>query len=266
MDKLKQHFEKGILAIAMLVMGYVAFTLYSDADEQQTKIQEQVEDRERGRGRKVSWEVDMSPYTSALAKLDNVQPLTLSNPHNLFNPVQWRKTPQGKVFKVEQGNEIGAGAISLDKTLPLYLKVEFRSVSKVGNITRYRFAVTREAAKRKKDRIRVTTSVDGLNVEDIRKIFRVVNIKGDTDNPTELTLRMVDGSGDITVLNGEVFSRVDGYTADLSYPPNGKFFKNKRAGEKLFFAEDAHNIVAINKAEAVLSTASTSKRTTIRLK
>ena len=83
MDKLKQHFEKGILAIAMLAMGYVAFTLYSDADEQQTKIQEQVEDRERGRGRKVSWEVDMTPYTSSLAKLDNVQPLTLSNPHNL---------------------------------------------------------------------------------------------------------------------------------------------------------------------------------------
>ena len=77
---------------------------------------------------------------------------------------------------------------------------------------------------------------------------------------------MVDGSGDITVVNGEVFSRVNGYTADFSYPPNGKFFKNKRAGEKLFFAEDSHNIVAINKAEAVLSTASTSKRTTIRLK
>ena len=149
MDKLKQHFEKGILAIAMLAMGYVAFTLYSDADEQQTKIQEQVEDRERGRGRKVSWDINMAPYTSSLAKLDNVEPLTLSNPHNLFNPVQWRKTPQGTVFKVEQGNEIGAGAINLDKTLPLYLKVEFRSVSKVGNITRYRFAVTREAEKRK---------------------------------------------------------------------------------------------------------------------
>jgi hypothetical protein len=44
------------------------------------------------------------------------------------------------------------------------------------------------------------------------------------------------------------------------------FFKNKREGDKLFFAEDAHNIVAINESEVVLSTASTSKRTTIRLK
>ena len=77
---------------------------------------------------------------------------------------------------------------------------------------------------------------------------------------------MVDGSEDITVINGEVFSRVSGNTADLSYPPDGKFFKNKREGDKLFFAEDSHNIVAINEAEVVLSTASTSKRTTIRLK
>lgn len=266
MDQLKQHFEKGILAIAMLAMGYVAFTLYSDADEQQSQIEQQVMDREMGKGEKLLGEIDMSPYTSTLAKLDNVEPLSLSNPHNLFNPVQWRKTPQGTIFKVEQGNEIGAGAVNLDKTSPLYLKVEFRSVSKVGNILRYRFSITREAAERKKDRIRVTTSVDGMNVEDIRKIFRVVNIKGNQEDPSELTLRMTDGSGDITVVKGEVFSRVDGYTADLSYPPNNKFFKNKRSGEKLFFAEDAHNIVAINEAEVVLSTASTSKRTTIRLK
>ena len=48
MDKLKQNFEKLILAIAMLVMGYVAFNLYSDADEQQTKIQDQVQERLAG--------------------------------------------------------------------------------------------------------------------------------------------------------------------------------------------------------------------------
>ena len=107
MDKLKQNFEKLILAIAMLVMGYVAFNLYSDADEQQTKIQDQVQERLAGGKGKKDWEIDMSPYTSSLTKLDNAQPLTLSNPHNLFNPVQWRKTPQGTIFKVEQGNQAG---------------------------------------------------------------------------------------------------------------------------------------------------------------
>ena len=192
----------------MAVMGYVAFTLFMDADEQQTKIQEQKDERELGGGESLLGEIDMSRYTAPLAKLDNTQPLTLSNPHNLFNPVQWRKTPQGTVFKVEKGTEIGAGAIRLAKTYPLLTKVEFRSVAKSGNGFRYRFAVTREAAERKKDRIRMTTSVDGENLEDIRKIFTLVKVSGAPDDPTALTLRMSDGSDDITVVKGEIFSRV----------------------------------------------------------
>ena len=265
MDQLKQHFEKGILAIAMLVMGYVAFTMFADADAQKTQIIDQQLAREGGDQKQPLAKLDMTKYTETLAKLDEAKPLSLSNPHNLFNPVQWRRTPQGTVFKVEKGNEIGAGAVRLAKTYPLYLKVEFRNAAPSGNGFRYRFAITREAAERKKDRIRATTSVDGLNLEDIRKIFTLIDVKGAPDNPTSLTLRLNDGGGDITVVKGEVFTRVDGYTADLSYPPNNKHFRNQREGEKLFFAEDMHNIVAINESEVVLSTASTSKRTTIRL-
>ena len=265
MDQLKQHFEKGILAVAMLVMGYVAFTLYMDADEVQTKIQDQQNQRLMGGGKSELGKIDMTPYTGALAKLEDTKPLTLSNPHNLFNPVQWRRTPQGTVFKVEKGTEIGAGAVRLAKTYPLYTKVEFRGVSQTGNVLRYRFTVTREAEERKKDRIRMTTTVDGENLEDIRKIFTLVKVNGSLSDPTSLTLRMSDGSDDITVVKGEIFSRVDGYTADITYPPNNKQFRNRRSGEKLFFAEDMHNIVAISESEVVLSTASTSKRTTIRL-
>ena len=111
----------------------------------------------------------------------------------------------------------------------------------------------------------MTTTVDGENLEDIRKIFTLVKVNGSLSDPTSLTLRMSDGSDDITVVKGEIFSRVDGYTADITYPPNNKQFRNRRSGEKLFFAEDMHNIVAISESEVVLSTASTSKRTTIRL-
>ena len=265
MDQLKQHFEKGILAIAMLVMGYVAFTMFADADVRKTEILDQQQKRVGGEQKQELAKLNMTKYTLALAKLDNAKPLSLSNPHNLFNPVQWRRTPQGTVFKVEQGNEVGDGAVRLAKTYPLYLKVEFRGAAPSGNKIRYRFSITREAAERKKDRIRATTSVDGLNLEDIRKIFTLIDVKGALDNPTSLTLRMNDGGGDITVNKGEIFSRVDGYTADLSYPPANKHFRNRREREKLFFAEDLHNIVAINETEVVLSTASTSKRTTIRL-
>ena len=249
----------------MLVMGYVAFTLFNDSDAQQTAIQEQKDARDRGGRKSTLGVIDLSRYSASMAKLNTAQPQTLSNPHNLFNPVQWRRTPQGTVFKVEKGTEIGPGAVRLAKTYPLYTKVEFRGVSQTGNVLRYRFTVTREAEERKKDRIRMTTTVDGENLEDIRKIFTLVKVNGSLSDPTSLTLRMSDGSDDITVVKGEIFSRVDGYTADITYPPNNKQFRNRRSGEKLFFAEDMHNIVAISESEVVLSTASTSKRTTIRL-
>ncbi len=186
----------------MLVMGYVAFTLFNDADAQQTAIQEQKDARDRGGRKSTLGVIDLSRYSASMAKLNNAQPLTLSNPHNLFNPVQWRRTPQGTVFKVEKGTEIGAGAVRLAKTYPLYTKVEFRGVSQTGNVLRYRFTVTREAEERKKDRIRMTTTVDGENLEDIRKIFTLVKVNGSLSDPTSLTLRMSDGSDDITVVKG----------------------------------------------------------------
>ena len=123
MDQLKQHFEKGILAIAMLVMGYVAFTLYMDADEVQTKIQDQQNERLRGGTKSELGKIDMKPYTGALAKLEDTKPLTLSNPHNLFNPVQWRRTPQGTVFKVEKGTETAGSNWKMGLS---FLRYEFR--------------------------------------------------------------------------------------------------------------------------------------------
>ena len=105
MDQLKQHFEKGILAVAMLVMGYVAYTLYMDADEVQTKIQEQKGEREQGGTTNELGKIDMKPYTGALAKLEDTKPLTLSNPHNLSTQcsgagrrralcLRWRRVPR----------------------------------------------------------------------------------------------------------------------------------------------------------------------------
>ena len=100
MEQLKQHYEKGVLAIAMLVMGYVAFTLFNDSDAQQTAIQEQKDARDRGGRKSTLGVIDLSRYSASMANLKNAHPLPLSNPHNLFNPVQWRRTPQGTVFKV----------------------------------------------------------------------------------------------------------------------------------------------------------------------
>jgi hypothetical protein len=265
MEQLKQHYEKAILGLAMLALVYVAYGVLTDNSEE--AIAEQVQARERpdDKDKKPMPQMVMTDYHATLARLEKAETLNLSNPHNLFNPVQWRVTRQGTTLKVELGNEIGAGAIELIETRPLYLKIEYRGTTGTAPNTRYRFAVTREAAEIKKKRLRMTTSAQ-LNDKDTRDLFTMIKIVGDPADPTAFELQLANNAGNITVEKGKLFQRIDGYTATLKYAPDNKTYANKRVRDKLFFADDGHNIVAIGKREVVLSTASTSKRTTIGLR
>ena len=265
MEQLKQHYEKAILGLAMLALVYVAYGVLTDNSEE--AIAEQREAREPGhlKVKKEMPPMEMRGYHATLARLEKAETLNLSNPHNLFNPVQWRVTRQGTTLKVELGNEIGAGAIVLSETRPLYLKIEYRGTTGPAGNIRYRFAVTREAAETKKKRLRMTTAAL-LNDKDTRDMFTMIKIVGAPADPTAFELQLADNAGNVTVEKGKLFQRIDGYTATLKYAPNNKTYANKRVRDKLFFADDGHNIVAIGASEVVLSTASTSKRTTIRLR
>jgi hypothetical protein len=265
MEQLKEHYEKAILGLAMLALVYVAYGVLTDNSEEAIAEQIQARSRPALEQKKEMPPMEMRGYHGTLARLEKAETLNLSNPHNLFNPVQWRVTRQGTTLKVELGSEIGAGAIELSETRPLYLKIEYRGTTGTAPNTRYRFAVTREAAEIKKKRLRMTTSAQ-LNDKDTRDLFTMIKIVGDPADPTAFELQLANNAGNITVEKGKLFQRIDGYTATLKYAPDNKTYANKRVRDKLFFADDGHNIVAIGKREVVLSTASTSKRTTIRLR
>ena len=265
MEQIKEHYEKAILGLAMLALVYSAYIVMTDNSEE--KIDEQVQAREPGREQKQKPmpKMVMTNYEATLARLEKAETLNLSNPHNLFNPVQWRIAKNGTLLKVEMGNETGVGAIVLSETRPLYLKIEYRGTTGTDENPRYRFAVTRESAETKKKRLRMTTTVQ-LNDADTRDLFTLLKIVGAPAAPTAFELRLANNGGDVTVEKGKLFQRIDGYTATLKYPPDKKTYANKRVRDKLFFADDGHNIVAIGASEVVLSTASTSKRTTIGLR
>jgi len=265
MEQVKEHYEKAILGLAMLALVYVAYGVLTDNSEEAIAEQIQARSRPALEQKKEMPPMEMRGYHATLARLEKGETLNLSNPHNLFNPVQWRVTRQGTTLKVELGNEIGAGAIELSETRPLYLKIEYRGTTGTAQKTRYRFAVTREAAETKKKRLRMTTTAQ-LNDKDTRDLFTMIKIVGDPADPTAFELQLANNAGNITVEKGKLFQRIDGYTATLKYPPDNKTYANKRVRDKLFFADDGHNIVAIEASEVVLSTASTSKRTSIRLR
>ncbi len=274
MEQLKQHYEKLILGLAMLALVYAAYFIVMDDSEETIEAQVLKRNKPGDDDKKEMPKIDMRDYEVTLARLEKAKPLNLGNPHNLFNPVQWRVARDGTVLKVERGNEIGAGAVRLSETKPLHLKVEYRGTSGTGSNLRYRFAVTRESAQKKKERLRMTTTAKDENYKDTRDLFTLLKIEGSVNadgkvsDPTAFQLRLAGDTGIITVGKGKPFQRIDGYTASLAYdtPGENKSYVNKRVGDRLFFADDGHNIVAIGESEVVLSTASTSKRTTIRLR
>ncbi len=198
MEQLKEHYEKAILGLAMLALVYVAYGVLTDNSEEAIAEQIQARSRPALEQKKEMPPMEMRGYHATLARLEKAETLNLSNPHNLFNPVQWRVTRQGTTLKVELGNEIGAGAIVLSETRPLYLKIEYRGTTGTAQKTRYRFAVTREAAETKKKRLRMTTTAQ-LNDKDTRDLFTMIKIVGDPADPTAFELQLANNAGNITV-------------------------------------------------------------------
>jgi hypothetical protein len=94
-------------------------------------------------------------------------------------------------------------------------------------------------------------------------------VKGPPDNPSELILDLSDGGERISVVTNQPYRRVDGYTADLKYPPEKRVWPGQRKDAKLLCAGDeftitAINLVATNQFEVVLSARSTGKKSTIK--
>ena len=60
------------------------------------------------------------------------------------------------------------------------------------------------------------------------------------------------------------FRRIDGYLAELRYPPENRTWPPRRKGDFMSFGGENYNIVAINENEVVLS-APSGKKTTVRM-
>ena len=90
MDQLKNHYEKLILGLAMFALMYVAYGIVMDNSEEDIEAQKQARSRPDLEQKKEMPKISISAYEATLNRLDNAKTLNLGNPHNLFNPVQWR--------------------------------------------------------------------------------------------------------------------------------------------------------------------------------
>jgi hypothetical protein len=94
-------------------------------------------------------------------------------------------------------------------------------------------------------------------------MFTIQEVAGDTNNPTSLKVVIAGDREPVTIAPGKPYERVVGYTADLSYPPANKVFKNQSVKDELTIGGETYNIVAITPTEVVLSAKSNKKPTVL---
>jgi hypothetical protein len=259
---IKKHYEKILLgAVLLFLVVAVALLPLKIASEQADLEQKRV--GLTGLSVKPLKNLELSLAVAALDRTKTpVNPIFSAPPHNLFNPVEWRKTPDGRLYKVEKVAE-GPTVVEVTKIAPMNLSIALDSVGASGST--YLITVTKETevspAKRKTSRY----VAEGGKTD----MFTLKKVNGPADKPTALVLELNDTGERITITPDRGYRKIDGYTADLKYEPEKRAWANRRTGDTLSFAGDdytvaAINLIATNQYEVVLSAKSTGKKTTIK--
>ncbi len=257
---IKRHYEKAILALALL--GLIAAVVY--LNDMKNAENEKIVTYQKGIPKRKSNPVpsiDSTALTIALDHAKNPPALSFSPPHNLLNPVKWQRRPDGTLVKVETGKEVGSEALEVVKIAPLNLIITLDQAAGSG----FNMGVVQEGATnpalRRKFVSYVTTNSPTDRIHST-KVFKLVDVNR-AATPPEVSIELADGKI-VTVAADKPFSHVMGYKVDLNYPPEKRMFADRRAGDSITLGDEVYNIVAITLNEVVISARSNNRRTFIR--
>ena len=258
--QVKRHYEKVVLALALI--GLVGAVVYLNQMKNAENVK--IEAYEKGipkRKVKPVQTVEVTTLSSAMLHATNPPALNFTPPHNLFNPVKWQRRADGTMIKVETGTEVGPLALQITNISPLNLIITLDSQSGSG----LNMSVTQEASTNRFLRGKVARYLTtNSNPERIHatKIFTLRDFKLLPEGPVA-DIELIDGTK-TTLTTNKPFVRIEGYKADLFYPPEKTPLNGKRVGDSLTLAGENYIIVAITPNEVVVSARSNDRRYTIR--
>ena len=260
-DLLKRHYEKVILAFALVGLVGAVFYLNQMKSADNEKIDKYNQNIGRRKTKPIS-SVDISALAEAMRHATNPPSIALAPPHNLLNPVKWQMKPDKTLLKVETGREIGAQALEILKIAPLQLIITLDQQSGSG----VSMSVTQEGHTNRLWRGKMQSFLTTNTVSERRHrsgVFTLRDFQVTPEGPVA-EIEFTDGTK-ANVAPSKPFTRVDGYKADLKYPPEPRIaLADQRVGDKLTLTGEDYIIVAINSNEVVVSARSNDRRTTIR--
>ncbi|HEY0552529.1 MAG TPA: hypothetical protein VGF13_23215 [Verrucomicrobiae bacterium] len=258
-----RHWEKVLLALSLVALIGAVGWLIQEKSKENEKIENYNKAITRRKPNLVPT-VDITQLAQAQTQAMNPPSLTFSPPHNLVNPVKWQQRADKTRIKAETGKELGINAMQITKISPLRLIISLETQAGSGA----NMGVMQEASTtnyyRQKLQAYVTTNSVSERVHRTTRAFSLRDLRITPEGP-EADIELTDGTK-ATVTPSKPYARVDGYKADLSYPPEGQTFKDRRVGDPLTVANEKYKIVAINPNEVVVSADSNDRRTTIQNK
>lgn len=257
MDFVKKHYEKIILSLVLLGLAAVAAMLPMKVNEE----------KQREETRKSSLinptvkpypPIDLSTNIAILEKVKTPIKFDIAGKHNLFNPVLWKKRPDGSLIKVQTGNEIGVGAAVVTKIEPLHQIVQYDDVSVSGTSVKYQISVIREGERNPR-------AARTLGVGQVSPLLTIREVKGPPENPTEVMVILPGESQPVAISKEKPHRKIIGYQATVDYPPTGLVGKVLKKGDSLPLGEETYNIVAITPDTVIFSAKSNQKQTPKRI-
>jgi hypothetical protein len=263
MDFLKKNYEKILLGVVLVGLAVAVVCMIFLVSNEQQRLTEIVNTVTHPNV-KVLTNVDMTIAEQALKRAASPATVDFGPPNRLFNPMAWQKTSDGRIIPREK---VGPGLLIVSNIQPLYLILTLDKVTTSQVSTNYIIGIERQAAATPGQRAK-KQSLCTLDPPTKTEVFTMVAVDGHPDDPTNVVVQLKDSGERVNIPQGtNGFRRIDGYTADLRYPPeNNKFWSNRRVNSQppLAFNGEEYNIVGINQNEVVLAAKSNLKKTTIK--
>lgn len=252
-----QHYEKLILSVMLLLLAGAVWVLMQETQHEADKLAEWKKTISKSKVNPVN-PVDLSANAALRQRAQASSGAVWVGTNNLFNPVKWQQTPGGGVIKVQSGKEVGVEALVITGIRPLHFTATLENVSSNGCYAVF----TNETALRrsvKQPVFLVPSVLDKTNrFYDYgaltNRAFATRAMKGSPEDP-EWTLELLDTGERLTITQAKPFVKVEGYEADLKYPPGNKLFPKLRVSPafNIRLEGEDYKVVAINKTEVVLS-------------
>jgi len=173
---------------------------------------------------------DVSSAENLLRRTHQPVSLDLTTSNRVFNPVPWKRSPNGQLLRVNTGEEIGVRALRVESVSPLYLVITLDSVLTSDSGSRYAIGVERQAESSKRARVK-RQSYSAVGEKNDHFLLR--GIKGPAGEPASVEIELSDTQESVSLIKGTPYKRVDGFMADLSYPPDSRTWAGRRVGDKI---------------------------------